>query len=206
MKAFLRWLAKVMGSVLSIGMIIVLFPFLSKLAMSLLPDESGSAIKTSVILATRLEDSARLETLKVEMDGVLVYDVKAAFLGTVANLNVSYTYEASFGIDLKKVEIRVARNEITFILPQPELIQDSLTPKEVYSDEFWYPGFTKGDYDNVLEKERMACRAMYLNGDQADMLIEKSKTAFEATIATWMRGMNKNLKIYYEVKEAVPVQ
>ena len=197
MKLFARWLGRVFCSVLSMCLIVVLFPYLSQFAKSIMPDEAGSAIRTSAVLATRLEDSARLETMKVCEDGVICYDIKAAFVGTVATVNVSYTYEASFGIDLSKVQMQVSRNRITFYLPAPELIQDSLTPIEVYKDDFWYPGFTEQDYFDLLEKERLTRREDYLYGSHRAVLITSSQTAFETTISSWMKNLNKNVEILY---------
>ena len=118
MKALLRWLAKIVGSAITIVLVVVIFPYVSQLAAKLMPDESGAAIKASAILASRLENSARLETMKVEEEGVLNYDIQAALLGSVANINVSYLYEASFGIDLSKVTMQASGNEIVFLLLQ----------------------------------------------------------------------------------------
>lgn len=205
MKAFFRWLGKILGSVLTIILVIVLFPYVSKLASRLLPDESGAAIKASAILSSKLENSARLETLKVEEDGVLNYDIQAVLIGSVANINVSYVYEASFGIDLNKVVMEPAGNVITFILPQVEVLQDSLTPQEVYRDDYWYPGFSDTDYEKLLQEERLARREAYLNGDQQELLWNATTSAFEQTISTWLRAVNANLNFQYE-QAAMPVE
>ena len=201
MKAFLRWLARIVGSALTLVLVIVLFPHISKLAAQLIPDESGAAIKTSAVLASRLENSARLETLKVQENGVLNYDIQAAFLGSVANINATYTYEASFGIDLRKVIMHVTGNEITFELPCPEVLQDSLTPGEVYRDDFWYPGFSDEDYEQLMEAERLARRETYLNGEYAQQLQEATIAAFEQTISAWLTEFQGNLTIHYTMTE-----
>ena len=198
-KAILRWFAKILAGVITIALLIIFFPHLSEIADEMMPDESGTAIKTSMILASKLEESARLETLKVEDEGVLNYEVKAAFLGTVATINLSYKYEGSFGIDLRKVQMHVAKNKITFVLPLPEVIQDTLTPLEIVSDDYWYPGFSKMDFEKLLEKERVACRDSYLYGEQLELLCDKCLTAFESTIASWMKSVNRNLEIQYEI-------
>lgn len=201
MKRFLRWIAKIFGSALTIILVIVFFPYISKLAARVLPDESGAAIKASAILATRLDNSARLETLKVEEEGVLNYDINAAFIGTVGNVNVSYVYAASFGIDLSKVIMKVEGDSITFILPQYELLQDSLTPHEVYRNDFWTPGFTDADYAELLEGERIARRAVYLSGENEHLLQEATVEAFEKTIAAWMKEFDANLSFHYEMTD-----
>ena len=193
MKAFFRWLAKVVGSALTIILVIVLFPHVSKLAASLLPDESGAAIKASAILSSKLENSARLETMTVEEEGVLNYDIQAALIGSVANINVSYVYEASLGIDLSKVVMKPTGNVITFILPPFEVLQDSLTPQEVYRDDYWYPWIKDEKYEKLFEDERSAHRAAYLTGEKSDALWNATAEAFEKTIAAWMHELNAQL-------------
>ena len=204
MKAFFRWLAKVVGSALTIILVIVLFPHVSKLAASLLPDESGAAIKASAILSSKLENSARLETMTVEEEGVLNYDIQAALIGSVANINVSYVYEASLGIDLSKVVMKPTGNVITFILPPFEVLQDSLTPQEVYRDDYWYPGFSDADYEKLLQEERLARRNVYLNGEQQEALWSATTQAFEQTISAWLRGLDNRLTFQYEQAAELP--
>lgn len=198
MKAFLRWLGKVIGSAVTLVLVIILFPYLSKVAAKLLPDESGAAIKASAILSSRMEESARLEVLRVEDEGVLNYDIQAAFVGSVANINMRYQYSGSFGVDLAKVEMLVSGNDLVIRLPEPEVLQDSLTPLETYRDDFWYPGFSDADYANLLEQERQARRNTYLTGEKADMLRQSAQSAFEKTIASWLKDVNGNLVIHYE--------
>lgn len=198
MKRFFRWLGKAIGSALTIILVIVLFPHVSKLAARLMPDESGAAIKASAILAQRLESSARLETLKVQEEGVLNYDIQAALIGSVANINASYVYEASFGIDLSKVLLQPSGDQLVFILPEPELIQDSLTPKEVYRDDFWFPGFSDSDYEKLMENERVARRDVYLNGEKLEQLKAATIAAFESTIQVWLQELNSTLSLQYE--------
>ena len=202
MKSFLRWLGKTVGSAVTIVLVFVLFPYVSKWAAKLMPDESGAAIKVSAIIASQIEESARLETLKVDEEGVLNNDIQAAFIGSVANINVRYAYSASFGIDLSQVEMRVSGSEITFVLPVPEVIQDSLTPLETYRDDFWYPGFSDADYAKLLEDERLARRDVYLSGESAAQLLEATRVVFEKTIAAWMKDVNANIVIHYEMADA----
>lgn len=204
MRAFFRWLAKIIGSALTVILVVILFPYVSRLAARLLPDESGAAIRASAVLATKLENSARLETLKVEEDGVLNYDIRAAFIGSVAQVNVSYKYEASFGIDLNEVTMQASGNELVFTLPQPVLIQDVLTPSEVYQDDFWYKGFTLEDYEKLLESERIARREEYLSGDASAQLWDATIEAFEKTIAAWLKDVNNSLTLTYRQAEKSP--
>ena len=203
MKAFLRWLIEIFSSVIIISLLIILFPYISRIAERLLPDKSASAIKASVVLSSKLEKSARLETLKVQEEGVLNYQIQAAFLGTVAQINLSYRYEASFGLNLQNVEMKVTDNAITFLLPAPELIQDVLTPLDIQKDAFWYPGFSEEDYEQLLENERLTRRNAYLHGEQYETLWDASQRAFETTIATWLTEMNSTITTHYERKSEV---
>lgn len=198
MKGMIRWLAKIVGSALTLALIFVLLPYISRFVAKILPDESGAAIKVSAIIASRLEESARLETLHVEEDGVLNYDIQAAFIGSVGNINVNYRYEAAFGIDLSKVEMAVAGNTVTFRLPGAELIQDSITPLDTYRNDFWYPGFSDNDYAKLLENEREARRTAYLTGEQSASLHASTQKAFETTIESWLKETNANITFLYE--------
>ena len=198
MRAFFRWLVKIISTVLIISLLIVFFPYISRLAAKLMPDESGAAIKASAILSEKLTNSSRLETLRVDADGVINYEIQAAFIGKVASLNVAYRYEASFGIDLQKVKMQVNGSEITFYLPETEVLLDNLTPDEVYRDDFWYPGFSDQDYENLLEDERQKCRDRYLSGEYLEQVRQANIEAFEKTIASWLSSVQGQLNFRYE--------
>lgn len=193
MKRFLRWILRVFTSALTLVMVFVMLPYAVKLAARLMPDESGAALKASAIIASKLENSARLETLRVEEEGVLDYSVKPAFLPTVAEITAKYRYEASFGVDLSKVTIDLTGNHLTFILPPAELIQDCITPTEIYRDDYWYPWIKDAKYEKLFEDERVARREVYLSGEQSAALWEATTAAFEKTIIAWMQELNTPL-------------
>lgn len=190
MKRFFRWLVKVLTSAVTLVLVFVMLPYAVKLAARLMPDESGAAIKASAIIASKLESSARLETLRVEEEGVLDYSVKPAFLPTVAEITAKYKYEASFGVDLSKVTIDITGNHLTFTLPPFELIQDSITPTEIYRDDYWYPWIKDEKYEKLFEDERIARREDYLSGARSAELWQATTAAFEKTIIAWMQEMN----------------
>lgn len=198
MKAFCRWLGKIVGSAITLVLVIALFPYISQWAAKLMPDESGAAIKASAIIASRLEESTRLETLRVEEDGVLHYDIQAAFIGSVAEISISYRYAASFGLDLSRVQMEVSENEITFRMPAAELLMDAITPVESYRNDFWYPGFSDDDYNKLLEEERINRREVYLSGENQEMLRETSWKVFDETVAGWLKNVNDSLVFHYE--------
>lgn len=193
MKGILRWFAKIIGSAITLVLVFVMLPYAVKFAAKLMPDESGAAIKASAVIAAKLESSARLETLRVEEEGVLDYSVKPAFLPTVAEITAKYKYEASFGVDLSKVTIRITGNHLTFTLPPCELIQDSITPTEIYRDDYWYPWIKDEKYEKLFEDERIARRGIYLSGDKQTTLWDATVEAFEKTIAPWMQELNGQL-------------
>ena len=187
MKHLLKWLAKIAGTVMTVAFLIILSPHISRMTSKLMPDESASAIRARTVLETRLQDSSRLETLLVEEDGLLEYDIKAAFIGSVAKITVSYTYKGSWGIDLQKVTVQMADDgTLLCILPNPELLQDDLVAKEMYADDFWYPGFTKDDYNRLLSDEQLLCRQKYLIGEHYAELLRRSQSAFEKTVSAWL--------------------
>lgn len=190
MKRFFRWLTKVLTSAVILVLVFVMLPYAVKMASRLMPDESGAAIRASAVIASKLENSARLETLRVEEEGVLDYSVKPAFLPTVAEITAKYKYEASFGVDLSRITIQLAGNHMTFLLPECELIQDSITPTEIFRDDYWYPWIKDEKYERLFEEERAARREVYLNGEQSLALWDSTISAFEKTIAQWMQELN----------------
>ena len=131
MKRIGKWLLGLITSALTLVLVIVLLPYAAKWIARIMPDESAAAIRASVVLSQKLEQSAKLETLHVTEEGALNYEVKAAFLGTVASINADYTYEGSFGIDLQQVTMTRDGAVLTLTLPAPELLLDSLTPADI---------------------------------------------------------------------------
>ena len=109
MKRIGKWLLGLITSALTLVLVIVLLPYAAKWVARIMPDESAAAIRASVVLSQKLEQSAKLETLHVTEEGALNYEIKAAFLGTVASINADYTYEGSFGIDLQQVTMNARR-------------------------------------------------------------------------------------------------
>ena len=94
MKRIGKWLLGLITSALTLVLVIVLLPYAAKWVARIMPDESAAAIRASVVLSQKLEQSAKLETLHVTEEGALNYEIKAAFLGTVASINADYTMRA----------------------------------------------------------------------------------------------------------------
>lgn len=197
MKRILKWLLGIVSSALTVVLVIVLFPHVSRWVARLLPDESGAAIRASVILSQEFTNSAELETLRVKEDGALNYEVKAAFLGTVASITAEYAYEGSFGIDLHQVTFRREGGVLILVLPTPSLILDTITSSDITLDKTLYPYLDENDYQRVLEDQRLECRERYLSGDKAQELWDATTAALDETIARWLDA-DGGLTIRYE--------
>jgi len=200
MKSILKWLAGIAGTVITFVLITVLLPYAATLADWILPDISGSHVKSAAILSQQLQESARLETLLVNGDGVISAEREAAFVGTVSSISVTYRYTGSYGIDLHDVQLRVSGNQLVFVLPQPELLSDSITMDEVYRDGILDGAvrFSDKELQDLLEAEKQKFRDQYLTGENAQALRDASVTAMESTIAVWLSGVNSRLSCTYE--------
>ena len=186
MKRLLRYLARVAGTALTIVLIVVLLPYASRWASSILPDLGGAALKTSILLSHQMQESARLETATVEDEGVLNASTSAMFLGTVQNVSIQYVYRASLGIDLRKVEIKVEGSTVTLLLPEIEILSDSLTPVQTVKDDFWYP-LTEERRQKLLQDEldkcRERCLTEYATSDEA---WQNTVSALSDTVSAWV--------------------
>ena len=183
MKALLKWLGRTVGSALTLVLVIVLLPHASRLMYTILPDLSGAAVTASATLARNLQQSARLETAIAEEEGVLESGTEALFLGQVQKVIVRYTYRASLGIDLSKVQVKLTGNTVTLLLPDMEVLSDSLTPEEISKDDFWYP-LTEERLQTLLNQEQERCRAYYLEEHaHTDQAWADTVAALEGTVS-----------------------
>lgn len=197
MKALLKWLGRTVGSALTLVLVIVLLPHASRLMNSILPDLSGAAVTVSATLARNLQQSARLETAIAEEEGVLESGTEALFLGRVQKVIVRYTYRASLGIDLSKVQVKIAGNTVTLLLPEMEVLSDSLTPEEISKDDFWYP-LTEERLQTLLNQEQERCRAYYLEEHaHTNQAWADTVAALESTVSQWIALGNNRLTIEY---------
>ena len=186
MKRLLRYLARVAATALTIVLIVVLLPYASRWASSILPDFGGAALNTSILLSHQMQQSARLETATVEDEGVLNASTNAMFLGTVQNVTIQYMYRASLGIDLRKVEIKVEGSAVTLLLPEIEILSDSLTPVQTVKDDFWYP-LTEERRQKLLQDELDKCRERCLTEYAAsDEAWQNTVSALSDTVSAWV--------------------
>jgi len=187
LKRFLKWLGKVVGTALSLVLVIIMLPYATKWIGKLLPDGSRNAITVSAVLSRQMEASSRLETAKIEDEGVISSSVDALFIGQVQNVVIQYRYEASMGIDLKKVKMQILGNVLTLELPPVEVLADSLTPLNVERNDFWFP-LSEERRLKLLEDERLKCRAHYLEENQ------ENRDAFDYSVAAMTEWLDQLLK------------
>ena len=187
MKRFLKWLGKVIGTALSLVLVIIMLPYATKWIGKLLPDGSRNAITVSAVLSRQMEASSRLETAKIEDEGVISSSVDALFIGQVQNVVIQYRYEASMGIDLKKVKMQILGNVLTLELPPVEVLADSLTPLNVERNDFWFP-LSEERRLKLLEDERLKCRAHYLEENQ------ENRDAFDYSVTAMTEWLDQLLK------------
>ncbi len=203
--AFLKWLGKIIGTALTLCLMIVLLPYAFKAAYRLLPDGSKNAVTVSAILSRKMEESARLETNKISDEGVISSSVNALWIGEVQNVVMKYTYEASLGIDLKKVEMSIAGNTLTLKLPKLEILTDSINIKEVERNDFWFP-LSESRRRKLMEDEKLKCRQHYLeeNEDSVQARVNTEKVVREmlAELLSGSAGMDVDIQIEFQTDEA----
>lgn len=175
------------GTALSLVLVIIMLPYATKWIGKLLPDGSRNAITVSAVLSRQMEASSRLETAKIEDEGVISSSVDALFIGQVQNVVIQYRYEASMGIDLKKVKMQILGNVLTLELPPVEVLADSLTPLNVERNDFWFP-LSEERRLKLLEDERLKCRAYYLEENQ------ENRDAFDYSVAAMTEWLDQLLK------------
>lgn len=198
MKGFLRWLTRILATVISIILVVILLPYASRLASAVLPDLSGAALNTSLLLSHEMKSSARLETNVIVDEGIMNSSTNALFLGEVQSVTMKYTYRASVGIDLSKVQMKVRGNTITLTLPPLEILSDSLTPDQVEKNDFWYP-LTEERRQKLLEDELNLCRERCVNEyASSDEAWQHTLAAMGNTVSSWLTSANSSAVIRYE--------
>lgn len=197
MKRLMKWLGKLIGSALTLTLVIALLPYASRLLSAMLPDLSGAATTLSATLSRHMQESARLETSAVEEEGVMTSTTDALLLGEVQSVDVRYTYRASLGIDLRKAQLQVSGNTVTLLLPDVEVLSDSLTPEEIVRRDFWYP-LTDERLQTLLQQEQECCRAYYLAANEAnEQAWENTISALEHTIGQWIALSSSSVELHY---------
>ena len=200
MRAVGRWLARVLGTAAALVIVVAALPYASKLMDLWMPGVTGASIVQAATLSREIKGTARLETTTIDEEGILTSSTSALFLGEVQRVAIQYAYHASVGISLDKVQLRVEGNKITFVLPAPEVLADSLIPDYAKStiNDFWYK-LTDVRRQQLLDDEQLARRTA-VTEDQlsSDAAWSNTVAAFETYIASWLSKGNSNLTFAYE--------
>lgn len=196
MKKFGMWLLKLLTSALCICLVIVMLPYLSAFLHDVMPDLSGRAVNTSITIFHEMNGSARLETNQVHDEGIISSTVNAAFVGDLSSLTIKYTYTASLGIDLTKVQMSVRGNKITLYLPAIEVLNDGIMEEDVARNDWWY-NYSDSQRMKLLQQERQRCREKALNEyANSEEAWQNTLDAFEKTFGAWLdkKGIDVTVK------------
>lgn len=186
---------------LALALGVALMPYASRLLVHLMPDPNASALRTSAVLSSKMTQSARLETIQINEEGVMNHDFDVGSW-VLAHVTVKYAYNANYGIDLSQVEMIVSGSEIVCVLPRPELMFDEIVELEVDRDTFALGTFTDEDYRELLEQERLICRERYTAGESWQTVLDSTVAAMESTVSAWLGSIDSRVTITYAFAEA----
>lgn len=167
-------------------LLVLLFPFLRQGWMNLFPDLRGEITAQSTLLKQKLESSSRLEVTTVEEEGLLEAKTSVILLGTVGKTSIRYRYNASLGIDLKRVGVREEEDAVVFLLPPWEILNDGITALEVNKQDFFSHAIDKST-ETLLAEQREKCREQFEPGGGHDAELWADTTrALEETVCEWL--------------------
>lgn len=181
----LRFLLRIVSTALIISLVLVFLPRLTRLAGRLWPDPARTE-RVSELLSHELKDSARLETLTVDDQGVLTATVQAALIGEVQRVTMDYDYHASVGVDLTKVRLSAEDGILTLYLPPFEILSDSLTPTHVDRQDFWYPLTEKRRAQLIEEEKASRADAILAEVGSSDDVWNRTVGTLSGLIRSWM--------------------
>jgi len=181
----LRFLLRIVSTALIISLVLVFLPRLTRLAGRLWPDPARTE-RVSELLSQELKDSARLETLTVDDQGVLTATGQAALIGEVQRVTMDYDYRASVGVDLTKVRLSAEDGILTLYLPPFEILSDSLTPTHVDRQDFWYPLTEKRRAQLIEEEKASRADAILAEVGSSDDVWNRTVGTLSGLIRSWL--------------------
>ncbi|MBR2601797.1 MAG: DUF4230 domain-containing protein [Clostridia bacterium] len=181
----LRFLLRIVSTALIISLVLVFLPRLTRLVGRLWPDPARTE-RVSELLSHELKDSARLETLTVDDQGVLTATVQAALIGEVQRVTMDYDYHASVGVDLTKVRLSAEDGVLTLYLPPFEILSDSLTPTHVDRQDFWYPLTEKRRAQLIEEEKASRADAILAEVGSSDDVWNRTVGTLSGLIRSWL--------------------
>ena len=186
MKRATRWTLSLLTKVIVILLVIVLLPFARQLFTTLFPDLKGEIRTQSVILEQKLRSSQRLEVMTVEEEGVLNSETNVIILGTVGRTSIKYRYTASLGINLQNVVMKAETDRIVFLLPDTEILNDSIEALLVSRQNFFSHAIDPKT-ETLLSEQKEKCRQQYMSTESTSAKVwENTVQAFEKTICSWL--------------------
>ncbi len=181
----LRFLLRIVSTALIISLVLVFLPRLTRLVGRLWPDPARTE-RVSELLSHELKDSARLETLTMDDQGVLTATVQAALIGEVQRVTMDYDYHASVGVDLTKVRLSAEDGVLTLYLPPFEILSDSLTPTHVDRQDFWYPLTEKRRAQLIEEEKASRADAILAEVESSGDVWNRTVGTLSGLIRSWM--------------------
>ena len=181
----LRFLLRIVSTALIISLVLVFLPRLTRLVGRLWPDPARTE-RVSELPSHELKDSARLETLTVDDQGVLTATVQAALIGEVQRVTMDYDYHASDGVDLTKVRLSAEDGVLTLYLPPFEILSDSLTPTHVDRQDFWYPLTEKRRAQLIEEEKASRADAILAEVGSSDDVWNRTVGTLSGLIRSWL--------------------
>ena len=181
----LRWPLRIVSTALILALTLAFLPHLTRWAARIWPDPARTT-RVSEILKHELRESAKLELVTVDDQGVLTASVQAALIGEVQRVTIEYDYHASIGIDLNQTEVVCGDGVLTLLLPPMEIISDSLTPTKVDRQDFWYP-LTEKRRSKLLSEEREArAKAALTDAEGDEALKSGALQSLERMVNSWL--------------------
>lgn len=184
----LRFPIRILSTALILALAVVLLPRLTRLVGRLWPDPARTE-RVSQVLAREMRDSARLETMTIDEQGVLTATVNAALIGEVQRVTIDYDYHASLGVDLTGAEITEKDGVVILSLPPIGILSDSLTPTRIDRQDFWYP-LTEKRRSALLEEERVKrAQAALEEVRSSEKVLKETADRLQRMVQSWI-GMD----------------
>ncbi len=197
MKKTGKWAFSVITKVIVIILVILLLPYARDLYRLIAPNVTGEILTQSKIIEQKLESSQRLEVTTVEEEGLIESKTNVIIFGTVGTTTIRYRYTASIGIDLKNVIMTPEDDRIVLLLPEAEVLNDSIEAIEINKHNLFSKAIEKS-VETLLAEQRVKCREEFISEkEHADKIRNDAILAFDETICKWLDNYGER---HYEIE------
>ena len=197
MKKTGKWAFSVITKVIVIILVILLLPYARDLYRLIAPNVTGEILTQSKIIEQKLESSQRLEVSTVEEEGLIESKTNVIIFGTVGTTTIRYRYTASIGIDLKNVIMTPEDDRIVLLLPEAEVLNDSIEAIEINKHNLFSKAIEKS-VETLLAEQRVKCREEFISEkEHADKIRNDAILAFNETICKWLDNYGER---HYEIE------